>query len=147
VISLVVLAVAILALYGYKLAGRVGAGSMSPPQCSALYLNVFVGRSADLSEKWAFFHALAPHPKRRPPFAIVQGIVVDRVYCAWAGGQRRSFAPTAGGACVRLTGRDSRAAGVLTVFPSRIRKRTLWHGSSALRMAENIHLAAADRTY
>jgi hypothetical protein len=73
VISLVVLAAAILALYAYKLAGSwrriyVVAAVL------ALYLNVFVA-VAQTFQKVAFFHALAP-TQTEPPFAIAQGIVL-----------------------------------------------------------------------
>jgi hypothetical protein len=72
-ISIVVLIVAILALYSYKLAGRwrwiyVAAAVL------ALYLNVFVG-VVQTFQKVAFFHALAP-TQTEPPFAVVQGIVL-----------------------------------------------------------------------
>jgi hypothetical protein len=72
-ISLVVLAVAILALYSYKLAGAwrriyVVAAVL------ALYLNVFVA-VVQTFQKVAFFHALAP-TQTEPPFAIAQGIVL-----------------------------------------------------------------------
>jgi hypothetical protein len=73
VISLVVLGLAILALYGYKLAGSwrwiYVAGAVF-----ALYLNVFVG-VVQTFQKVAFFHALAP-TQAEPPFAIAQGIVL-----------------------------------------------------------------------
>ncbi len=73
VISIVVLAVAILALYSFKLAGAwrwiyVAAAVF------ALYLNVFVG-VVQTFQKVAFFHALAP-TQSAPPFAVVQGIVL-----------------------------------------------------------------------
>src|SRR3984957_8163669 len=73
VISLVVLGIAILALYGYKLAGSwrwiyVAAAVL------ALYLNVFVG-VVQTFQKVAFFHALAP-TQTEPPFAVAQGIVL-----------------------------------------------------------------------
>jgi hypothetical protein len=72
-ISIVVLGVAILALYSYKLAGPwrwiyVAAAVF------ALYLNVFVG-VVQTFQKVAFFHALAP-TQTEPPFAVVQGIVL-----------------------------------------------------------------------
>jgi hypothetical protein len=72
-ISLVVLGVAILALYAYKLAGPwrwiyVGAAVF------ALYLNVFVG-VVQTFQKVAFFHGLAP-TQTEPPFAVVQGAVL-----------------------------------------------------------------------
>jgi hypothetical protein len=73
VISLVVLGIAILALYGYKLAGSwrwiyVAAAVF------ALYLNVFVG-VVQTFQKVAFFHALAP-TQTEPPFAVAQGAVL-----------------------------------------------------------------------
>jgi hypothetical protein len=72
-ISLVVLAVAILALYVYKLAGSwrwiyVAAAVF------ALYLNAFVG-VVQTFQKVPFFHALAP-TQMEPPFAVAQGIVL-----------------------------------------------------------------------
>jgi hypothetical protein len=72
-ISLVVLALAILALYSYKLAGawrRIYVVTA----VLALYLNVFVA-VVQTFQKVAFFHALAPTQKE-PPFAIAQGIVL-----------------------------------------------------------------------
>jgi hypothetical protein len=73
VISLVALAVAILALYSYKLAGAwrwiyVAAAVF------ALYLNVFVG-VVQTFQKVALFHALAP-TQTEPPFAVAQGVVL-----------------------------------------------------------------------
>jgi hypothetical protein len=73
VISLVVLAVAILALYGYKLAGAWRWIYVSTAVL-ALYLNVFVG-VVQTFQKVAFFHALAP-TQTELPFAIAQGIVL-----------------------------------------------------------------------
>jgi hypothetical protein len=72
-ISLVVLGIAILALYSYKLAGSwrwiyVAAAVF------ALYLNVFVG-VVQTFQKVAFFHALAP-TQTEPPFAVAQGVVL-----------------------------------------------------------------------
>ncbi|HXC07950.1 MAG TPA: hypothetical protein VNV61_03400 [Steroidobacteraceae bacterium] len=72
-ISLAVLALAILALYSYKLAGawrRIYVVTA----VLALYLNVFVG-VVQTFQKVAFFHALAP-TQTEPPFAIAQGIVL-----------------------------------------------------------------------
>jgi hypothetical protein len=72
-ISLVVLALGVLALYSYKLAGawrRVYVVTA----VLALYLNVFVG-VVQTFQKVAFFHALAP-TQTEPPFAIAQGIVL-----------------------------------------------------------------------
>jgi hypothetical protein len=72
-ISLIVLIVAILALYSFKLAGswrRVYVATA----LFALYLNVFVG-VVQTFQKVPFFNALAPTQKE-PPFAIAQGIVL-----------------------------------------------------------------------
>jgi hypothetical protein len=73
VISLLVLAVALLALFSYQLAGQwrliyVVAALL------ALYLNVFVG-VVQTFQKVPFFHALAP-TQTEPPFKIAQGIVL-----------------------------------------------------------------------
>ncbi len=73
IISLVVLAVAILALYVYRLAGAwrwiyVASAAL------ALYLNVFV-LVVQAFLKVPFLNALAPTQKE-PPFAIVQGVVL-----------------------------------------------------------------------
>jgi hypothetical protein len=73
VISLVVLAVAILALWVYKLVGPwrwiyVASAVLS------LYLNAFVG-VVQTFQKVPFFHALAP-TQAAPPFAIAQGLLL-----------------------------------------------------------------------
>jgi hypothetical protein len=73
VISLVVLAVALTALYGFKLLGHwrwiyVASAAI------ALYLNIFVA-VVQAFQKVAFFHSLAPTQTERP-FAIAQGIVL-----------------------------------------------------------------------
>jgi hypothetical protein len=73
VISLIVLAVAIAALYSFKLVGSwrwiyVAAAVLS------LYLNVFVG-VVQTFQKVEWFHALAP-TQSDPPFAIAQGLVL-----------------------------------------------------------------------
>jgi hypothetical protein len=73
VISLAVLAVALAALYSFKLAGRwrwiyVASAVL------ALYLNVFVG-VVQAFQKVPLFHALAP-TQAEPPFAVAQGIVL-----------------------------------------------------------------------
>jgi hypothetical protein len=73
VISLVVLAVAILALYVYKLAGS-WRWIYVASALFALYLNVFVG-VVQTFQKVPFFNALAPTQKE-PPFAVAQGIVL-----------------------------------------------------------------------
>lgn len=73
VISLVVLAAAILALYSYKLAGAWRRIYVIAAVI-ALYLNVFVG-VVQTFQKVAFFHSLAP-TQSEPPFAVAQGIVL-----------------------------------------------------------------------
>jgi hypothetical protein len=73
VISLVDLAVAILALYSYKLAGS-WRWIYVATALFALYLNVFVG-VVQTFQKVTFFHALAP-TQAEPPFAVAQGIVL-----------------------------------------------------------------------
>jgi hypothetical protein len=72
-ISIVVLAIAILALYYYKLAGS-WRWIYVATAVLALYLNVFVG-VVQTFQKVPFFHALAP-TQTEPPFAVVQGIVL-----------------------------------------------------------------------
>jgi hypothetical protein len=73
VISLVVLAVAVVALYYYHLAGS-WRWIYVVSAVLALYLNVFVG-VAQTFLKVPVFHALAP-TQAEPPFAIAQGIVL-----------------------------------------------------------------------
>jgi hypothetical protein len=73
VISLVVLIVALLALYFFKLAGA-WRWIYVATALIALYLNVFVG-VVQTFQKVPFFHALAP-TQTEPPFAIAQGIVL-----------------------------------------------------------------------
>jgi hypothetical protein len=72
-ISLVILAVALLALYGRKLSGAwrwiyVASAVL------ALYLNAFVA-VVQTFQKVAFFHVLAP-TQGEPPFAVAQGLVL-----------------------------------------------------------------------
>jgi hypothetical protein len=91
VISLVVLAAAILALYFYRLAGSwrwiyVAAAVL------ALYLNAFVG-VVQTFQKVAFFHALAP-TQTEPPFAVAQGVVL-LVFIALGVAAVRRFRPSA----------------------------------------------------
>ena len=75
IISLVLLAVACLALYGQKLAGRWRWIYVLTAMIS-LYLNVFVLVIQSFL-KVPPLHALAPRvPPSEPPFAIVQGIVL-----------------------------------------------------------------------
>lgn len=73
IISLVILAIAILALYRFKLVGAWRWIYVVSAVVS-LYLNVFVG-VVQTFQKVAFFHALAP-TQAEPPFAIAQGIVL-----------------------------------------------------------------------
>ena len=73
IVTLVVLAVAIVALYVYRLAGAwrwiyVASAALS------LYLNVFVG-VVQAFLKVPFLNALAP-TQSEPPFAIAQGMVL-----------------------------------------------------------------------
>jgi hypothetical protein len=93
VISLVVLGIAILALYGYKLAGAwrwiyVAAAVF------ALYLNVFVG-VVQTFQKVEFFHALAP-TQTEPPFAVAQGVVLI-AFIALGIAAAKKFRPSTGG--------------------------------------------------
>jgi hypothetical protein len=73
IISLIVLAIALLALYVFRLVGQwrwiYVAGAVI-----ALYLNAFVG-VAQAFQKIAALHALAP-TQAEPPFAIAQAIVL-----------------------------------------------------------------------
>jgi hypothetical protein len=73
VISLVVLAAAVAALYVFKLAGRWRLIYVVSA-VFALYLNAFVG-VVQTFQKVPFFHALAP-TQAEPPFAVAQGIVL-----------------------------------------------------------------------
>jgi uncharacterized membrane protein YfhO len=73
ILSLVVLAVAILALYAYRLAGAWRPVYVASA-LFALYLNCFV-LVVQSFQKVPFFHALAPTQKE-PPFAVAQGVVL-----------------------------------------------------------------------
>jgi hypothetical protein len=73
VISLVALAIAILALYAYKLAGSWRWIYVSTA-LFALYLNFFVLVAQGFA-KVPFLHALAPTQKE-PPFAAAQGVLL-----------------------------------------------------------------------
>jgi hypothetical protein len=91
VISLVVLAVALFALYSRHLSGswrRIYAA------CAvlALYLNVFVG-VVQAFQKIPFLHALAPNGSE-PPFAIAQGVVLI-IFVALGIAAAKRFRPTA----------------------------------------------------
>jgi hypothetical protein len=72
-ISLVVLAIALAALYAFHLDGA-WRWVYAVTAVAALYFNVFVG-VAQAFQKVAFLHALAP-TQSEPPFAIAQLIVL-----------------------------------------------------------------------
>jgi hypothetical protein len=72
-ISLLVLALALLALYVYKLAGA-WRGAYVVCAAVALYLNCFV-LVVQSFQKISFVHALAPTQKE-PPFAVAQGVLL-----------------------------------------------------------------------
>ncbi|HEY2783107.1 MAG TPA: hypothetical protein VGI90_20200 [Steroidobacteraceae bacterium] len=72
-ISLILLAFALLALYVYKLAGA-WRGAYVVYAIIALYLNCFV-LVAQSFQKISFLHALAPTQKE-PPFAVAQGVLL-----------------------------------------------------------------------
>ena len=91
VISLIVLGVAILALYGYKLAGswrRIYVATA----VLALYLNVFVG-VVQTFQKVPFFHALAP-TQTELPFALAQGVVLIAFVALGIAAAKKFRAPT-----------------------------------------------------
>lgn len=97
IISLVVLAVAIVALYVYRLAGswrRIYVASAA----LALYLNVFVG-VVQAFLKLPFLNALAP-TQSEPPFAIAQAIVLV-IFVVLGIVAVRSFHPGAKAATLR----------------------------------------------
>jgi hypothetical protein len=73
IISLVFLALAILALYTYKLAGA-WRGVYVVSAVASVYLNCFV-LVVQTFLKVPFFHSLAPTQKE-PPFAVAQGVVL-----------------------------------------------------------------------
>jgi hypothetical protein len=72
-ISLVVLALALVALYAFRLGGA-WRWVYVVTAVLALYLNVFVG-VVQAFQKLAFLHALAP-TQSEPPFAVAQAIVL-----------------------------------------------------------------------
>jgi hypothetical protein len=94
VISLVVLAAALAALYLYKLAGAWRWIYVATAMV-ALYLNVFVG-VVQTFQKVPFFNALAPTQKE-PPFAVAQGIVL-LAFIALGIVAAKKFRPTPPGA-------------------------------------------------
>ena len=73
VISLVVLAVALFALYSRRLVGS-WRWIYAATAVAALYLNVFVG-VVQAFQKLPFLHALAPNGSE-PPFVVAQGLVL-----------------------------------------------------------------------
>jgi len=91
VISLGVLAAAILALYSFKLAGSWRWIYAAAAVC-ALYLNVFVG-VVQTFQKVPFFHALAP-TQTEPPFAVAQGAVLI-AFIALGAAAAKKFHPSA----------------------------------------------------
>jgi hypothetical protein len=93
VISLVVLGMAILALYGYKLAGS-WRWIYVASAVFALYLNVFVG-VVQTFQKVPFFHALAP-TQTELPFALVQGVVLIAFIALGLAAAKRFRPPTPG---------------------------------------------------
>jgi hypothetical protein len=72
-ISLIFLALAVLALYSYKLAGA-WRGTYVVCAIIALYFNCFV-LVVQSFQKVSFVHALAPTQKE-PPFAVAQGVLL-----------------------------------------------------------------------
>ena len=89
VLSLILLAGAVAAYYGFRLAG---AWRWIFVACAvaALYLNVFVLVAQGFTKVPAL-HELAP-TQSEPPFAIAQGIAAAHFHCAWGYGPRSSFA-------------------------------------------------------
>ncbi len=93
ILSLVLLAIACLALYGMKLAGAWRWIYVVTAMVS-LYLNIFVLVIQSFL-KIPFLHALAPSvPPSEPPFAAVQGLVLLFFVLVIIGGIRR-FRPPA----------------------------------------------------
>jgi hypothetical protein len=88
-ISLVVLAIALAALYGYRLA-RSSRWIYVVSALLALYLNVFV-LVAQAFQKIAFLNALAP--TQSDPAFIVSQVVVLIIFVALGVGALRSFHP------------------------------------------------------
>ena len=93
ILSLVLLAIACVALYGLKLAGPWRSVYVVTAMIS-LYLNVFVLVIQSFL-KIPVLHALAPSvPPSEPPFAVVQGLVLLFFVLVIIGGIRR-FRPPA----------------------------------------------------
>jgi len=94
IVSLVLLAIACVALYGMKLSGAWRWIYVLTAMVS-LYLNVFVLVIQSFL-KLGPLHALAPSvPPSEPPFAIVQGILLLFFFVVIIGALRR-FRPTGG---------------------------------------------------
>src|ERR1700740_2950677 len=92
ILSLVLLAIACLALYGMKLSGAWRWIYLVTAMAS-LYLNVFVLVIQSFM-KIGPLHALAPSiPPSEPPFAIVQGIVLVLFIVFIIGAMRRFHPP------------------------------------------------------
>jgi hypothetical protein len=72
-LSLILLALALAALYSYRLAGA-WRGTYVVCAIIALYLNCFV-LVVQSFQKISFVHALAPTQKE-PPFAVAQGVLL-----------------------------------------------------------------------
>jgi hypothetical protein len=90
IISLVVLALAVLALYVFDLAG-IWRWVYVVSAVIALYLNVFVG-VVQAFQKVAFLQPLSP-TQSEPPFVIVQ-LAVLVIFILLGGWAVRSFYPT-----------------------------------------------------
>jgi hypothetical protein len=73
VLSLLLLALAVVALYGFRLAG-IWRSIYCVTAIAALYLNVFVA-IAQAFQKLPFLHALAP-TQSEPPFLVAQLVVL-----------------------------------------------------------------------
>jgi len=89
VISIIILGLAMLALYVYRLAGSWRMIYVVSAVL-ALYLNVFVG-VVQAFQKVPFFHALAPTQKEAP-FAIAQAAVL-LVFAALGAAAAKKFRP------------------------------------------------------
>ena len=97
IISLVLLALAILALYGYRLA-RSWRWIYVAGAVAALYLNVFVG-VVEAFQKLTFLQPLAP-TQTEPPFLIAQAVVLA-VFVLFGIVAVRSFYPESGAPAFR----------------------------------------------
>lgn len=97
IISLVLLALAILALYGYRLA-RSWRWIYVAGAVAALYLNVFVG-VVQAFQKLTFLQPLAP-TQTEPPFLIAQAVMLA-VFVLFGIVAVRSFYPESGAPAFR----------------------------------------------